>query len=337
MRTEFHWPRLTLGGAWLIGLCAALLLALSQARAAVSGVVKLTPAGVSASGITTAPLQATRQSATVQATASVLDPQPLLALAVQLQTAQANATAAAAGAAAAGAESRRTASLYRHGENASLQQVQAAAASAAQAQAQQAIAAAGVLAARSGTRAQWGASLAALAAHGPQALQAYLDGHTALLAVVLPAGSPTPRGDTIDVSLPDEGKLQAHLIGASPRADAVVQGATFFYRADGTHLRVEQRLTATVPLGNATDMGVTVPAAAVIWYAGQPWVYVETAAGQFQRRPLAQDARNTGGWFETRGFRAGEQVVVRGGELLLAQELLPPPGAKPPAGDGDDD
>jgi multidrug efflux system membrane fusion protein len=336
MRTEIRWRPLTFGSAALISLCAASLLPLSPAHAAVSGVVNLTPASASASGIATAALPATRQSATLQATASVLDPQPLLALSVQLQTAQATAKAAAVSATAATVESRRTASLYRNGENASLQQVQAAAASAAQAQAQQSITAARALAARSGASAQWGPSLAALAAHGPQSLQPYLDGHIALLAVVLPSGSAAPGGDTIDLSLPDQGKLQAHLIGPSPHADAVVQGPTFFYRADGARLRVDQRLTATVPLGGEAHSGVTVPAAAVIWYAGQAWAYVETAAGQFQRRPLAQDARNTDGWFETRGFHAGERVVVRGGELLLSQELLPPPGAKPAAGDGDD-
>ena len=97
-----------------------------------------------------------------------------------------------------------------------------------------------------------------------------------------------------------------------------------------------QRLSASVPLGGAAQTGVTVPAAAVIWYAGQPWAYVETAAGHYQRRPLSVDARNASGWFEANGFHAGERVVVRGGELLISQELLPPPGVKP-AGDGDGD
>jgi hypothetical protein len=92
-----------------------------------------------------------------------------------------------------------------------------------------------------------------------------------------------------------------------------------------------------VSLGSATQTGVTVPAAAVIWYAGQPWAYVETAVGHYQRRPLSVDARNASGWFEANGFRAGERVVVRGGELLLSQELLPPPGVKPAGGDDDDD
>ncbi|MBS0318171.1 MAG: hypothetical protein JSR49_13700 [Proteobacteria bacterium] len=335
MRTDSSWHRVILVSACTAAL--TLLMPSLHATTDNSGSVTLSTASVNASGIATTTLQATKQTVQVQAIASVLDPQPLLALAAQLQTAHANAMAAAVAAGSADAEAKRSTALYHDGENTSLQQVQAAAAAAAQARAQQRIAQAQEAAARSSAQAQWGVSLASLAARGPSALKAYADGHSALLAVALPAGSPAPTGDTIELSLPDHSTLAAHLIGASPRADAVVQGATFFYRADGAGLRTDQRLTTTVPLGDAAQAGVTVPAAAVIWYAGQPWAYVETTAGHYRRRPLRVDARNASGWFEASGFRAGEQVVVRGGELLLSQELLPPPGVKPAGGDGDGD
>ncbi|TAL68744.1 MAG: hypothetical protein EPN79_07010 [Burkholderiaceae bacterium] len=334
MHTDFNWRHIV-----LVSTCAgALTLQMPTLHAATdnSGGVTLSAASVNASGITTIVLQSTKQTTQVQATAGVLDPQPLLTLAAQLQTAHANAMAAAATARSADAEAKRSAALYHDGENTSLQQMQAAAAAAAQAQAQQRIAQTQEAATRSSARAQWGAPLASLAARGPGALKAYADGHSALLAVALPAGSPAPTGGTIELSLPDHRSLPAHLIGASPRADAVVQGATFFYRADSTGLRTDQRLSVTVPLGDAAQTGVTVPVAAVIWYAGQPWAYVETAAGHYQRHPLRVDARNASGWFEASGFRAGERVVVRGGELLLSQELLPPPGVKPAGGDDDD-
>lgn len=335
MRTDSSWRHVVLASACAVAL--TLLMPTLHAATDNSGGVTLSAASVNASGITTIVLQATKQTTQVQATASVLDPQPLLVLAAQLQAARANAMAAAAAARSADAEAKRSAALYHDGENTSLQQMQAAAAAAAQAQAQQRIAQTQEAAARSGARAQWGAPLAALAARGPLALKAYADGHNALLAVALPADSPAPAGDTIELSLPDRSSRSAHLIGASPTADAVVQGATFFYRADGAGLRTDQRLTAMVPIGDAAKTGVTVPAAAVIWYAGQPWAYVETAAGHYRRRPLRVDARNASGWFETSGFRTGERVVVRGGELLLSQELLPPPGVKPAGGDDDDD
>jgi hypothetical protein len=81
---------------------------------------------------------------------------------------------------------------------------------------------------------------------------------------------------------------------------------------------------------------VRVPAAAVIWYAGQPWVYVETAPGDFRRQPLPESARGAADGFVRAGLRPGQRVVVHGGELLLSQELKPPAGAKT-SGGGDDD
>jgi len=325
--------------AALIRLCACTLAALTSplhAATAVDGTVILTPASVTASGIATASLRASQQASQLQATATVLDTQPLLALAAQLQSTQANATAAATAAKAATAEAKRSHTLYRQDENTSLREVQAADATAAQTQAQQIAADAQATAARGSAQVQWGKSLAALADRGPRALDEFADGRAVLLAVVLPSGSAAPITDMIRLSMPSGAPVSARLIGPSPHADAVVQGPTFFYRAEGSSLRVGQRLTVAVPLSTTPLAGVTVPDTAVLWYAGQPWVYIETAAGHYVRRPLAQDTRDTTGWFQTGGFHAGEHVVVRGGELLLSQELKPPPSAAP-VGDGDDD
>jgi hypothetical protein len=323
--------------AALLGFCTMLAMLISPLHAAaIEGTVILTPASVTASGIATAPLKASQQASQLQATATVLDTQPLLALAAQLRSVQANAAAAAAAARAATAEAKRSHTLYQQDENTSLREVQAADATAVQTQAQQIAADAQAAAARSGAQVQWGNTLAALADRGPQALAEFADGRTALLAVALPSASAAPITDTIRLSMPSGAPVSARLIGPSPRADAVVQGPTFFYRAEGNSLRVGQRLTVAVPLSTAPLAGVTVPDTAVLWYAGQPWAYIETAIGHYVRRPLAQDGRDAAGWFQTSGFHAGERVVVRGGELLLSQELKPPPGAAP-AGDDDDD
>ncbi|TAL87628.1 MAG: hypothetical protein EPN74_01085 [Rhodanobacter sp.] len=303
--------------------------------ASMTGNVVLAPASVNASGIEVAPLATASQSNQIQGIATVLDPQPLLALAARLQGAHARLLAADAAAAAADAQAKRSRALYQHGENTSLRAMQAAIAKAASARAQRAVARADQIAVRSGARPQWGSVLAALASKGPQALSDYADGRASLLEVVLPNGTRMPTGKTIRLWRADGSVLTATLVGPSPRTDAVVQGPTFFYRAAAEGLRSGERLNALVPLDAAIHHGVAIPTAAVIWYAGQPWVYIETSRGHFQRRPLAQ-TRSAQNWFEASGFRAGEKVVVRGGELLLSQEMQPPPGAAKPAGDGDD-
>ena len=303
--------------------------------AAMTGNVVLTPASVSASGIEVAPLAVATQTSNTQAVATVLDPQPLLTLAAHLQSLHARVLAADAAAKAASAQAIRSQALYRQGGNTSLRDMQTADAEAAAARAQRMTARAEETAARIGARPQWGTVLAKLAGKGPQALSEYADGRAVLLEVVLPNGTPAPAGTSIQVWGSGGQPVTATLLGPSPRTDAVVQGPTFFYRATSAGLRSGQRLSATVSLGTAVQRGVSVPAAAVIWYAGQPWVYVETSSGHFQRRPLAP-TRLAQDWFEASGFHAGEKVVVRGGELLLSQELQPPPGAAKPAGDGDD-
>ncbi|MDQ6647424.1 MAG: hypothetical protein M3Y93_09370, partial [Pseudomonadota bacterium] len=222
------------------------------------------------------------------------------------------------------------------GQNASLRDMQTAAATAATAHAQQVAASAQAVAARSSASVLWGSSLTRLIEPGPQALSAFVDGQRALLAVVMGSGSAAPTTDSLQLQLPDGSTTSAHLIGPSPQADAVVQAPTYFYRVDGANLRVGQRLTALVPMAGHSSTGVAVPAAAVIWYAGQPWAYIETTQGHYARRPLVQNARQPDDWFQTHGFKAGERMVVRGAELLLSEELKPPPGTAP-VGDGDGD
>lgn len=331
MRIDSDWRRIT-----AVMTCAWIALALTAPVAATTnGTVVLTSASIAASGIVVAPLRAATQTPEVQGIATVLDLQPLLTLAGQSQALQAKAQAAAVLAKAAEAQAKRSHTLYQQGTNASLRDVQTADAAAATAKAQQQAASAAVAVIHRVARVQWGAALAARVAQGPQALDDYAHGRANLLSVVLPADAVAPVGTSIRVMTLDRHSATATLLGPSPRTDAVVQGPTFFYRVNGAYLRSGQRLTATVPQGTATRRGVIVPNAAVIWYAGQPWAYLETTPGHFQRHPLTRDVDQAKDWFQMSGFRPGERVVVRGGELLLSQELQPPSGTQA-AGDDDD-
>lgn len=320
-------------------LLAALLVA--PAWAAPPG-VRVAPADLAASGVVLAPLVAIREAPQIAGLASVRDPAPLLTSAAQLAAARAQATAAGAEAAAAGAEAARLETLYRHGENAALRDVQTARAQAAAAAARRTAAVAQFAAARATARAQWGAALTALALRGPQALAGFADGRVALIELALPPDTRVPVPHTISLQLPGGAvAVPALLLGPAPRTDAVVQGPTWYYRAtvnaaSAGALRIGARLAATLSVPGATRSGVRVPAAAVIWYAGQPWVYVETAPGAFRRLPLPDSAHGAAGWFVSAGLRSGQRVVVHGGELLLSQELKPPVGAKV-SGGGDDD
>ena len=78
-------------------------------------------------------------------------------------------------------------------------------------------------------------------------------------------------------------------------------------------------VAAFLPIGEART-GVVVPAAAVVWWQGRAWVYVEERPGRFVRRVVATGAPVAGGLFVTGGVVAGDRVVVRGAQMLLSEE-----------------
>lgn len=298
--------------------------------------VSLPASAQAVQGVELAALQPAEAADLSDAVASVRDVSALLATAANLASMQAQVRADAAAAAAARAEAARLQALLGKGYVA-LRDVQAANASAAAAQAAQTADLARVDALQADARAQWGEVLSALAARGPAALADYADGRASLVELALPDEPDLTPAAQITLHGPAVGSVEARLLGAAPSTDAVVQGASWFYRVDAGGLRSGQRLAVRMALPGPHASAVQVPREAVVWYAGQPWVYVEQSPGQFQRVPVPTGTRGEGGWIVEGALHAGQRVVVRGGELLLTQELKPPPGTAPAGGDDDDD
>ena len=320
----------------LCGIALAGAAAWSGSPPACAASVTISAAEIKASGIATAPLQATQYRATVEGIATVTDPQPLVALAAQLATSRAAVGAAQQQTVASAAQAKRLQALYRNNKFVSQRDEQAAVAAAAAAQAQEVSAIASDASTRAGARTEWGAELVAIASRGANAFADYVQGRRMLLAVALPIGTMAQPAATIAILQAGGREQNAALIGPSPRSDTGVQGPTFFYWTVAEDLRSGQRLSALVPVGTKPIAGVIVPDDAVLWYAGASWVYVETPSGRFTRRQISTSARAVGGWFEVTGFHTGERVVVRGGELLLSQERMPPTTQQSAGGDDDD-
>ncbi|MDE1964620.1 MAG: hypothetical protein KGI42_12040 [Xanthomonadaceae bacterium] len=326
----------------LAGLPARAMLALSlllphAVRAAdPPGMVTLSAAEQVQQGVLTAPLAQAGEVDLPDAVATVRDPSPLLATAATLDSTRAQVRADAAAARAADAEAHRLQALLPKGY-VSRRDVQSAEAAAAAARATGTADRARHAAAQADARARWGETLAALAMQGPAALAPFADGQAALVELAWPGSGVAQPPATVALLDPPAAPVTARLLGAAPMTDAVVQGASYFYRADDARaLRSGQRLAVGVA-ADAAGHAVQVPLAAVIWYAGQPWVYAEASPGRFHRVPLGDGGRSGSAWVVDGALRPGERVVVRGAELLLTQELKPPPGAAPAGGDDDDD
>lgn len=102
-------------------------------------------------------------------------------------------------------------------------------------------------------------------------------------------------------------------------ADASVPGRSVFALLEQGEVAEGERLVVYAP-GGELRRGAEVPAAALVMSEGRYWVYLERAPGTYARIEIELTAPTPGGYFVTRGVRAGEQVVTSGAAALLAQE-----------------
>ena len=171
---------------------------------------------------------------------------------------------------------------------------------------------------------QWGEALAQAILKGSPLFSRVTRLEEALVQVSVPAGENLASlPDTARIQTSDGASIEANLITRLPRTDPRFQGTTLLYRVSRKSFDFVAGVNIPVflPAGNSIS-GVNIPAAAVVWWQGKAWVYVETSPGQFARRELATDLPLKDGWFVTQGFSVSEVVVIRGAQLLLSQELL---------------
>jgi hypothetical protein len=174
-------------------------------------------------------------------------------------------------------------------------------------------------------RLTWGNKLTewALSADADQ-LSGFLSGKKTLLHITLPV-SKRLANDIHSIEVEASGNrsqaIKAELISAAPQTDATAQGESYFFQADGNHIRTGMRVAAWIPEQGENRSGVVIPKSALIWYMDQAFVYIKTAEEQFSRRPIDHYSATTGGYFVGSGISAGEQLVVTGGQMLLSEEF----------------
>jgi multidrug efflux system membrane fusion protein len=303
--------------------------AATQGVAMVNGVtvVMLATATQTQSGIRTEPLSAANYRAETAAYGTVLDLQPLIDLRTRYAAALADADAARAMAAASRQEYERSRLLYQDNQNVSLKTFQAAQAAYLSDQAKADAAALNTQNLQATARQQFGATLGrwALAAHSPE-LARLLNRQDVLLRVTLALVDSMTAPAQIQISVNNDRRLPAQLVSPSPQSDPAVQGSAFIYRANAP-IAAGTNIAAYLPSANQATHGTLIPAAAIVWYGGQPWAYKQIDAEHYGRYPVAQQSPMQGGFFVTQGFKPGDRVVIRGAQLLLSEELRPPAGS----------
>lgn len=247
-------------------------------------------------------------SETIDGTGRVLDPLPL----ADAVLARAAARAALA---PARSEAQRVRGLHRNRENASDRELEAA-------DAAERKAALDATAAELHLRAAWGGALAERT--DLEALIGELAaGRAGLVRIEVPAGV-GDEGAPIRLALQSASRehrpLEAHLLGPAPTTDPLLQGRAWLVLIEsdapppGTMLRAQLEL----PARPATGVWVWVPDSAIVRAGGDAFVFVETRRNRFERRDVAGMHTGPPGRLVSGQVAAGDAVVTRGAQQLLA-------------------
>ncbi|MFZ5956794.1 hypothetical protein ACOXVJ_04675 [Pseudomonas knackmussii] len=285
--------------------------------------VTLDPATLARTGIQTAALASINHRDERLAYGSVPDLQSLTDLGNRYRAAHGELAAAQAAASASNQELQRSRALARDAGNISQKSLQAAAATATADQTRVESARTNLQALRASLAQQFGERLAQLVAAQPSAeLNRLLNHQDSLLRIAIPTLDKDKPPQQISIEDEAGQRITAELLSAAPQVDANLAGPVYLYRSTAS-LPFGSRLLAHLPTAQAVTEGVLIPQSAVLWFGGMPWAYAQVEAGRFVRRPLSDAVSVPEGYFVGSGFKAGEQVVVRGAQLLLSEEQRP--------------
>ncbi|KIH83367.1 efflux RND transporter periplasmic adaptor subunit [Pseudomonas batumici] len=276
------------------------------------------------SGIQSEPITASSHPVEHLAYGSVLDVQGLNDLSTRYAMAQADSAAAQSAASASGQEYERNLALFKANQSVSMKVLQASQVTWNTDKTKLQAASANIQSIRNSALQQFGAPLAGmLGAPDAALLHRLLSREDMLLRIVLPLGVDVAAPELIAVESSEHHRETAQLISVSPQVDASTEGRAYLYRAAAI-LPIGSKVVAYLPLPTSTRPRLLIPEAAILWFAGQPWTYVQIAKDRFTRRPVADQTPYDNGYLVSAGFESGDRVVVRGAQLLLSEEQRPP-------------
>ncbi len=288
-------------------------------------IIKLSSETRKRAGLKAVPLEAGREQEQVSAPGVVLDVQGLVNLTTSYASAQANLRKAENNLSVSQSEYDRLKSLYAKEQNVSQKAFQAGAGVFHNDQTDVQTAQQNIDLVTAALRQSWGHRIAQWVAADPPTLNRILNREDVLVEITLPADGAATAPAELSLELPNQRRVVAKLVSRFPRVDPRIQGASFLYVARAEAM-LAPGLNVVAHFRHGPRLkGVIVPSSAVFWWQGEPWVYVETASGEFTREAVQAEHPVTGGFFCTAGFVPGEKVVVRGAEELLAIELNPTP------------
>ena len=289
--------------------------------------VKLSGAAQKEVGIESAKVAPTELAPQSTVAVSVVDPQPLIELRGRLLAARLDAQSARVAANTSVAEETRVRALFEDDRNASQRALQSATAQAQADSARSRSAEAALEALRAQARASWGQAIGGWLESDAAQIDRLVAGKEALLRASVRPEDVIGAPGALRITLPGNARaMLATPIGPAPRADAQHGGSSLLYRLQAAGARPGMRLAGSLSRGGAAREGALLPASAVIWHGGKQWVYLSEPddkvpdASEFRRRDVSSGEPVGDNWFVA-GFEGDAEVVVRGAQVLLSEEL----------------
>lgn len=115
--------------------------------------------------------------------------------------------------------------------------------------------------------------------------------------------------------------IEAKYVSVAPLVDLTMPGKTYFFRAPADNLRAGMRLSVQLQGVESPLKGVIIPNSAIVWYGGKAWAYRKESDTRFVRLPVNTRFEAENGWFNEAVFRAEDEVVTTGAQLLLSEEF----------------
>lgn len=177
----------------------------------------------------------------------------------------------------------------------------------------------------------WGEAAPFLKPDQRQALLAELAGGTrALVRMDFPVSMRDTPANVRITALGGGAEIPVDTLWVAPSGNQAMPGMSYFGLIPaGPGLRSGDR--AKIVAETETRSGVVIPSASIIVSESQSWCYVEIGPQSFERKPVSLAFPVADGYLAETGFEPGTKVVVNGASTLLSRE------SEPAYGDDDDD
>jgi hypothetical protein len=156
-------------------------------------------------------------------------------------------------------------------------------------------------------------------------IQSLISSESAVVRLDLPAGEvmkAPPVSARIFAVTAENSIVEAELIEPAPTIDPQTQGQGFLFlvKSNSTRIVPGAAVVGYLRLSGEPLDGFVIPDSAVVRFAGQGWIYLQTSEETFTRRKMSFDHPMENGWFVQEGIAADARVVITGAQILLSEE-----------------